>query len=190
MQPDTYREGSTNNEASEDSEADTQSGGQRWAHIEDLCAILHDSGCNICEDWEQHHEGETPEFIRVQEFFLSERDERLESTRMRLEQGLQEDLDKIEMLRSEIQDAEAKIKRQLQAETKGMRQNPPSNPPSHRPEPSSHRPRKRQRRTRRTSQRLSAAPSQAVQEIISIDSDSDPAMPSKAAQEPIYVSSD
>lgn len=191
MKPDTYREGSTNDEASEDSETDTQSGEHTWTHRDDLCVIIHER-CQICQDLEHHHDSgpDTPELIQARELFESERDERLESTRMRLEQGLQTDLDEIERLRGHIQDAEAEIKRQLQAETEGMRQNPPSNPPSHRPEPSSHRPRKRQRRTHTTSQRRSAAPSQAAQEVISIGSDSDPAMPSKASQEAIYVSSD
>lgn len=190
MQPDNYREGSATNEASEDSGADTESGERMWAPFEHLCAVLHDSMCNICQDWENHHEGETSEFMLAREPFVSERDERLESTRMRLEQRLQEELDEIETLRREIQAGEAKIKHHLKAETEGVHRNSPSGPPSHRDEPSSHRPRKRQRRTRTTSQRRPAAPSQTMQEVISIDSDSDPAIPPKATQEPIYVSSD
>lgn len=198
MQPVPYEEGPTsNNGGSEAGEASTQSGERTWTHSEDLCAVLHDNGCKACEDWKEHHGGESDDFWFAQKHFYCDRDERLDSTRVRLEKEIQAGLLEAETLRRQIGDSEAELKSRLQAAIEDTRRTSPSHPSSRRPEPSSrrpepssHRPHKRQRRTRTASQRPSTTPFHDVQEVIEVGSNFDFTIPSQAVQEVIDVDDD
>lgn len=205
MQPVPYEEGpASNNGGSEAGEASTQSGERTWTHNEDLCAVLHDNGCKDCEDWKEHHDGESDDFWFAQKYFYCDRDERLDSTRVRLEKEIQAGLLEAETLRRQIGDFEAVLKSRLQAAIEDTRHTSPSHPSScqpepssrrpepssRRPEPSSHRPHKRQRRTRTASQHPSTTPFHGAQEVIEVGSSFNFTIPSQAAQEVIDVDDD
>ena len=180
MQPVTYQEGSTNDNGNDAGEASTQSSELRWTHDKDLCAVLHETGCKVCQEWKDHHNDNIPNFRSARRYFYFARDEALESKRVRLEQEREAALEEAMALRREIREAQAEIQRvqrgqqtleevtgkihqtinQLQDEIRDLRRIP-----SFEPSPPQHR--KRQRRTHTASRCLSTA------EVIWVSSDSD-----------------
>ena len=85
MEPVTYQEGSANNNGNDAGEASTQSSKLRWTHDKDLCTILHETGCKVCQEWKDHHNNNIPNFRSAQRYFYFMCNKALESKQVRLE---------------------------------------------------------------------------------------------------------
>lgn len=145
--PATHREESTGGEASEatGSGSSIPSDELEWTHCEQICAVFHEDGCNICEKWRLHCAPIPVLFSNIVDDFKLARDEALRLKQARYAQELEETNKEIEAATRELNEVIMEIKRVQQPEgrqTKADNQSPAYRPPPSTGKPSS-RPHKR-----------------------------------------------
>ena len=116
MQPVTYQEGSMNDNENDAGEASTQSSKLRWTYNKDLCAVLHKTGCKVCQEWKDHYNNNILNFRSAQRYFYFACNKALELKWVCLEQKWEAALEEAKALCHEIWEIQAEIQRVQQGQ--------------------------------------------------------------------------